>query len=97
MWSTKRLFEPCDLKQFSPDVIPLASDSVSEKVELFLSLFVHCCLLRGQLQIWIGPIDFKSPEAETLVLSRLPCQPPCSLARAVVVHKLTASGMERCL
>ena len=39
------------------------------------------------------PFDFKSPEVETLVLS---CPPLCSLARAVVVHRLTVSGMERC-
>ena len=44
-------------------------------------------------------IDFKSPVAETLVLSRLPCQPLCSLARAVVVHKLQRQGLNvaRCV
>ena len=44
----------------------------------------------------MAPFDFKSPEAETLVLSRFPCLPLCSLARAVVVHRLTVTGMERC-
>ena len=34
-WSTKRLSEPCDLKQFSPEVIPLASDSVFERSNSF--------------------------------------------------------------
>ena len=56
---------------------------------------VHCCLWRGQWQIWLKLIDFKSPEAETVMLRRLPCQPLCSLACAVVVHKLTTSGMGR--
>ena len=78
-----------DLTQFLLNVIPLARDSMFERLN-FLSLIVHCCLWRGQLQIWMKPIDFKSPEAETLVLNRLPCQPLCNLARVVV---FTADGV----
>ena len=43
------------------------------------------------------PFDFMSPEAETLVLSRFPCPALCSLARAVVIDRLTVSGMETLL